>query len=51
VRVKNKIKNKIIHTHTQTYMKSSDAKASKWHLFFFNDDFYETCIFKFSNFT
>jgi len=28
-------------------MKSSDAKASKCHLkfFFFNDDFYQTCIF------
>jgi len=44
-------------------MKSSDAKASKCHLkfyslmkmpfeiLFFNDDFYQTCIFKFSNFT
>jgi len=31
-------------------MKSSDAKASKCHLKF-SDDFYQTCIFKFSNFT
>jgi len=36
------------------YMKSSDAKASKkmpFEIFIFHDDFYQTCIFKFSNFT
>jgi len=33
------------------YMKSSDAKAFFFKIFFFNDDFYQTCIFKFSNFT
>jgi len=39
------------------YMKSSDAKALKFSsrmmifINFFNDDFYQTCIFKFSNFT
>jgi len=31
------------------YMKSSDAKASKCHLKF--SCIYQTCIFKFSNFT
>jgi len=32
------------------YMKSSDAKVP-FEIFIFNDDFNQTCIFKFSDFT
>jgi len=41
----------IAYDAIDAYMKSSDAKASKCHLKFSSDNFYRTCIFKFSNFT
>jgi len=39
-----------MYVYKLLYMKSSDAKASKCHLKFF-DHFYQACIFKFSDFT